>query len=137
MQLVRRPLAPGETDYEFTWLLVCLGSLVFGITWFALKLPLPICVFHSLTGRPCATCGATRSAIALFHGHFLSALGWNPLAFLTYCVVIIFNLYAIAMVVARGPRLRLARITSAEVKFLRAGAIVLLMGNWIYLLISR
>lgn len=137
MQLVRRPLAPGETDYEFLWLLVCAGAFSFAASWLALRLPWPVCIFHAVTGHPCATCGATRSAIALFHGRFLAAWTWNPLVFVSYCAVIFFNLYAIAVVVSRGPRLRLARITTTEVKVLRAGVIVLLMTNWIYLLLAR
>src|ERR1700704_7020244 len=94
MQLSRRPIAPGELDHELIWLAVSLGALAAAALWFALHLPWPICVFHTLTGHPCATCGATRSAIAFFHGQFFSAWKWNPLAFVGYCTLSIFNAYA-------------------------------------------
>jgi hypothetical protein len=137
MQLVRRPLAPQETDYEFIWLLVCAGTFTFAASWLALKLPWPICLFHELTGRPCATCGATRAAIALFHGQFRAGWKWNPLAFASYWAIIIFNIYALLVVLMRGPRLRLARVTPTDKKFLRGSAAVLLLVNWAYLLISH
>src|SRR6478736_3994396 len=68
MQIVRRPLAPSETNHELLWLSVSSGGLALAASWFALKLPWPICLFHALTGHPCLTCGATRSAVAFFRG---------------------------------------------------------------------
>src|SRR2546423_11112246 len=132
MQLVRRPLAPNETDHELVWLLVCAGSFVFAASWLALKLPWPICLFHDLTGHPCATCGATRAAIAFFHGEFRAAWKWNPLASALYCALTIFNFYALAIVITRRPRLRLV-VAPLEKKLVRAIAIALVLGNWIYL----
>jgi Protein of unknown function (DUF2752) len=134
MQLARRPLAPGEIDHEFIWLLVCSGSFTFAAAWHALKLPWPICLFHSLTGYPCATCGATRAAIALFHGQFLTAWKWNPLAFAAYFALIVFCLYALAVVIMHAPRLRIVYVASAEKQLLRLIAISIFLGNWIYLL---
>jgi Protein of unknown function (DUF2752) len=137
MQLVRRPLAAQETDYEFIWLLVSTGSFAFAAGWLALNLPWPICLFHEITGHPCATCGATRAAVAFVHGQFLTGWKWNPLAFVSYCAVVIFNLYALAVVIMRAPRLRLVRVAPTEKKFMRIGAVALLLANWIYLLIAN
>jgi hypothetical protein len=137
MQLVWRPLAPRETDHELVWLGVSSVGLALAASWFALKLPWPICLFHVLTGRPCLTCGATRSAIAFFHGHLLTALKWNPLAFLCYCALSLFNVHAFATVVMRTPRLRIVRLGSSERKSLRGFAIALLALNWVYLLLAN
>ncbi len=52
MQIVRRPLAPSETNHELLWLTVSSGGLALAATWLALKLPWPICLFHALTGHP-------------------------------------------------------------------------------------
>jgi Protein of unknown function (DUF2752) len=137
MQLVRRPLAPHETDHELVWLSVSSGGLALGAAWFALKLPWPICLFHVVTGRPCLTCGATRSAIAFFHAHFLAALEWNPLAFFCYCALSLFNFYAFVTIVMRTPRLRVAQVTPFERKFVRGSVIALLALNWAYLLLTN
>lgn len=137
MQIARRPLAPGETDHEFLWLTVSLGGLVVAATWLALHFPWPICLFHAITGHPCATCGATRSAIAFFHGQFFTALKWNPLAFFFYCGLSIFDAYAFAVLVLRKPRFRLASLSTAEKKLSRYAFFAVFVLNWAYVLIAN
>src|SRR6266545_5682354 len=104
MQVLRQPLGPGETDHELIWLSVSVASLGLAATWFSLGLPWPRCLFHDLTGRPCLTCGMTRSAIQFFHGHFLVAWKWNPLVFAFLCGVTAFDLYAFTVIVTCAPR---------------------------------
>ena len=134
MQLSRRLLAPDETDHELIWLSVSLISLGAAIIWFALGLPWPRCAFHDLTGLPCVTCGMTRCAIQFFHGHFLAAWKWNPLVFAALCSLSIFNTYAVAVVVAHAPRLRISFSTSGKKKSARTIVIAMLALNWFYLL---
>jgi hypothetical protein len=134
MEITRRPLAPGELDHELLWLSVSFTSLGLAIGWFALRLPWPRCLFHDVTGLPCLTCGMTRSTIAFLHGDFLTALRWNPLVFSALCALLIFNIYAFAVLIARRPRLRIARFTAAEKKLVRTAVVALLALNWIYLL---
>ena len=135
MQIVRRPLAPGETNHELLWLTVSSGGLALAASWLALRLPWPLCLFHALTGHPCLTCGATRSAVAFFHAQFFAAFRWNPLAFLFYCLLSIFNLYALAVIILRAPRVRIAQLTASERKFIRSAVVTLLTMNWLYLLL--
>ena len=137
MGIARRPLAPGETDHELIWLSVSLGGLLLAAVWLALRLPWPVCLFHSITGHPCATCGATRSAIAFFHGQFFTAWKWNPLAFLAYCSVSLFDVYAFFVVVRRAPRLRLVHVSSGQKKLFRFGIVTALAINWMYLLVAN
>jgi hypothetical protein len=134
MQIARRPLAPKETDHEFLWLAVSLGGLAAAVLWFALRLPWPVCLFHAVTGHPCATCGATRSAIAFFHGQLFVAWKWNPLAFLVYCSLSIFDAYAFFVLITRTPRLRITKLTAREKNFMRVFVVALLALNWLYLL---
>jgi hypothetical protein len=134
MQLVRRHLRSNELDHELIWLSVSLASLGLAAAWFALGLPWPPCLFHDFTGHPCVTCGATRAAIHFLHGHFLAALRWNPLVFAALCGLSIFNLYALIVLITRGPRLRITRITNAQKRLGRAAVITLLALNWVYLL---
>ena len=137
MQLYRRQITAEEIDHELVWLLVSLGTF-FGLTlWFATRLPMPKCVFHTVTGLPCVTCGATRSALQFLHGHFGASLLFNPLAFLAFCSITIFDLYAVAVIVLRAPRFRLGDLTPSEKLFVRGGVFILLAGNWLYLLTAR
>jgi hypothetical protein len=129
--------AEDKIDHELLWLSVSLGGLVCAAAWFALHLPWPRCVFHMLTGHPCATCGATRSAIQFFHGNFLASWGWNPLAFVCFCAIALFDVYAFAVVVARAPRLRIAKVSLGEKNFARTSIVALLMLNWVYLLYTK
>jgi hypothetical protein len=135
MQVVARRLERREVDYELVWLSASLVSLGMAVAWFTLGLPWPICVFHQLTGLPCLTCGMTRCGIEFFHGHFFAALKWNPFVFAVLCGVIGFDVYALATVVARTPRLRIHLSTQRAKTFLRASVISALALNWIYLLL--
>jgi hypothetical protein len=136
MQLCLRQLDPGETDHELIWLTVSVTSLGLAATWFAFALPWPHCLFHDLTGRPCMTCGMTRSAIQFFHGHFLGAIQWNPLVFAALCGLSIFNAYAFVVLVTRAPRLRIALFSRCEKISIRVSLVALLALNWIYLLLN-
>ena len=134
MQLVRRPLAPVETDHELVWLCVSVVGLILAATWFALRLPWPHCMFLAVTGHPCLTCGATRCAIAFFNLDFWRAWNWNPLVFTALCGLSIFDAYAFAVLVLRAPRLRIVQFSTEEKNLIRVIAIILLLSNWIYLL---
>ena len=134
MQVSFRRRDRNATDHELLWLCVSLASLAVAAAWFAMGLPWPRCVFHELTGLPCATCGATRSAIQFFHGHFLAAWGWNPLIFVFLCGVTVFHLYAFTVVATHVPRLRIAFRTDAEKTYVRIIVITAFALNWIYLL---
>lgn len=137
MQVCRRPLAPREIDHELLWLLVSLGSFSLAALWFAARLPMPQCAFHALTGLPCPTCGATRAALQLLHGHFVASFLYNPLAFLAFCSVVIFDLYAIVVLTARARRCRFQLFSPREKRCWRALALGLIAGNWLYLLTSQ
>ena len=137
MQAHRRALAPQEVDHELLWLLVSLGTVAGLALWFAARLPTPHCAFRELTGLPCLTCGATRAANQFLHGHFAASFFFNPLAFLVYCGVVVFDLYAIAVLITRAPRIRVGHLTSAEKHLTRSLAIVCLVSNWFYLLTVR
>jgi hypothetical protein len=135
MQLSWRSVAPGEIDHELLWLCVSMASLGTAGSWLALGLPWPHCLFHDLTGRPCVTCGMTRSAIQFFHGHLVAALQWNPLVFFALCALSIFNAYSGFVLITGAPRLRFGPFSSAEKMFARATIMIALGLNWIYLLL--
>ncbi|HEY4283302.1 MAG TPA: DUF2752 domain-containing protein [Chthoniobacterales bacterium] len=133
MRIVARPLAPGEIDHELVILIGSVTGFAMAASWFAMHFPWPICFFHALTGEPCLTCGATRSAIACVHAQFLTAVSWNPLAVLVYGAIALFDVYAVVVLTTRARRLR-AYFSVAEKRFLRACAVIILLANWSYLL---
>lgn len=135
MQLHVRRLAPGELDHELIWLSASVLSLACAAIWLTLGLPWPHCAFHDLTNLPCVTCGMTRCAIQFFQGHFLTALQWNPFVFVVLCGVSAFDVYALATLIARAPRLRIHLSTHRAKAFLRVSVISALALNWIYLLL--
>lgn len=137
MRLLSRRRSGNEPDHELIWLAVSVTSIMGGAAWLAMALPWPRCPFLALTGLPCVTCGATRSTIAFLHGDFLSALRWNPLAFVAFCALIAFDLYAATVLVGRTPRLRIVDWTVTEKNAARIAVISLLALNWIYLLAHR
>src|SRR5437016_13411111 len=119
MWLCLRRFAPGELVHELLWLSVSLSSLVAAAAWLALGLPWPHCAFHELTGLPCVTCGATRSAIAFFHGNIVSAWKWNPLVFACFCGLSIINVYGFVVVVTGMLRWWVAFVSQLEQKSTR------------------
>jgi Protein of unknown function (DUF2752) len=133
MQLGWRLLRPHELDHELLWLMISVAAVVCSAVWLYAGLPWPVCWFHELTGRPCATCGATRAAIAFLHGDFSGSWQWNPLAFALYCAIALFDSYAVFVLVTRGPRVRVS-FGAAEKKMFQAFAVAVLALNWVYLL---
>nr|WP_306672501.1 DUF2752 domain-containing protein [Geothrix fuzhouensis] len=86
---------------------------------------LPGCVFKRITGVACATCGLTRSVLALGQGHWREALHWYP---------------ALALLAAAAPIAVLWDLRRAwrgypypalpESRAFRVGAWLLLAGVW-------
>jgi hypothetical protein len=137
MQVYRRSLARDELDHELIWLLVSLGASFGLVAWLTAGLPLPRCLFHSLTGLPCITCGATRAAREFLHGHLAASFAFNPLAFLGYCGLAVYDVYACAVISLRAPRLRVGGFSPVERRLARSLVILLLAANWLYLLTMR
>jgi hypothetical protein len=133
MQIVRRSLNRGDFDPELLVLSISMGGVLFAGLWLKLGLPWPLCWFHQLTGEPCATCGATRSAIAFCRADWLGSLHWNPLAFAAYCAIAAFDVYAVIVLVGHRRRVRVL-FTAAEKNALRILVVTLVLLNWGYLL---
>jgi len=110
---------------------IALGGLALGLgIWLARFLApfagfLPGCAFKQFTGVACATCGLTRSVLALGQGHWREALHWYP---------------ALALLVAAAPLAALWDLRRAwrgapypalpTSRVARFGAWALLVGIW-------
>src|SRR3954452_14810468 len=108
MRLQWRRLRNGEADYELIFLLVTSAAAIGALLWLRLALPWPECNFRALFGIPCLTCGSTRALLALAHRDFALAWHFNPLATITMCVIALYDVYALAVLLTRAMRLRIA-----------------------------
>lgn len=91
--------------------------------------PVQLCLVKRLTGVACPTCGFTRGALSLLHGHIAQAWLYNPLL---YSVLVLFSAcIAVRLISARGLHISL---TSKErsVAWVLAGA--LFFANWAYVI---
>ena len=93
--------------------------------------PLTLCVFKGLTGLPCPTCGSTRALGRLFALDFAGALAMNPFTTLLALVVAAWALADLALLPAR--RALELDVPPRHGAALRAGALVLFLANWVYL----
>jgi hypothetical protein len=129
-----RKLRAGETDHELLWLVVLPTT---GGLYLLLKLffpPMFQCKFKALTGIPCATCGGTRSVLAVLRDFDLAAAFWNnPLVFIGLGFLTIYLGYAATVLLLRRPRLRL-HIPKRRRMQMGAVFLALLLINWAYLI---
>jgi uncharacterized protein DUF2752 len=137
MRLVWRRIPPDNFNHELVWLAVSVATAIGGAIWLDLGFPTLRCPFLAVTGYPCLTCGATRCAIAFAHGNFSGAWLWNPLALVALCFVVVFDVYAAIVLIARSPRLVLVDWTWPEKNAVRIAVVALIVLNWIYLLAHR
>lgn len=126
-----RRLAPGELDHEALWLGVSVASAALGATWFALGMPRPQCPLHAYTGVPCPGCGTTRAVQSLLAGDWNAALLLNPLACAMLTAVVLFDLYALIVLVGRLPRWR---PSGRLPPLIRTGTLAALALNWLWLM---
>lgn len=118
-------------DHEAAGLGASLGAAALVAGWLRLGLPRPVCPLHAATGIPCPGCGTTRAIEALLAGEGSAAFLLNPLACAALAAVVIFDLYAAAVLLGRLPRWR----PSGPMPPLVRGGIFAAVGlNWIWLM---
>lgn len=132
-----RRLRENEIDYELVWLAVSVGFGLCAAAWLKAKLPLPGCFFHDFTGIACPTCGGTRCFRDLIAGHYLTAFLWNPLVFLVLGGVVLYDVYAVVVMLFRLPRVRFSDLPSNTAGALRVIAFATIAANWSYLIVAR
>jgi hypothetical protein len=95
----------------------------------------PSCAFKGLTGLECPTCGSTRAVLFLAQGDILSSFKMNPLASLCFIVAVVFLLYSLLTLVFDAPRIGVV-LSNKEKDALRVGAVLLVLINWTYLVVT-
>jgi hypothetical protein len=56
---------------------------------------LAYCPLRDTTGIPCLTCGGTHSIVSVMQGHWLEALGANPLVFVGTICFVLWSIFSI------------------------------------------
>ncbi len=92
---------------------------------------LPDCVFHSLTGFPCPTCGSTRAFSALIDGEILDAIRLQPLFVATCLICAMCGVRALLAQIV-GKRFTV-ELTNQDRLFIRFALIGVIVVNWAYL----
>lgn len=92
---------------------------------------IPPCGFHTLTGHPCPSCGATRMTQALLHARLLEAFRLNPLF---AGLLAGFTLWFLAGAGARlAGRDLTVEVGAREEKWLWLALLAAFLINWAYL----
>jgi hypothetical protein len=123
-----RGTTPLGAIFALVGLLACLAIGLLGLD----RLPVQLCVFKALTGRPCLTCGATRALGRLYALDLRGALLMNPLATVGALTLLAWGLADLALL-PLGRALSL-RVSPGAGRVLRIGAVSLVLLNWAYLL---
>ena len=92
---------------------------------------MPPCLFRSLTGLPCPTCGATHAVVALSRLDPAGALAANPLAAIGVLAFLLGGLVAGVAALADHP-LREPRWSPR----VRMTAILAVFFNWVWLIVA-
>jgi hypothetical protein len=92
---------------------------------------LPACAFKRITGLPCPSCGATRSALALARFDFADAFVHYPLAALAWSLLIGGGLVAgVAALAGYG----VPELPRRLPLWARVGIVLVVLANWLYLI---
>jgi hypothetical protein len=97
---------------------------------------LPSCVFRSLTGISCPTCGSTRALSNLAAGELAAALSMNPLFVLLVLSGVAWLVLDIVHLLFR-PRVPALVLAPAESTALRVLAFLLFLANWVFLVVRH
>ncbi|HLP59499.1 MAG TPA: DUF2752 domain-containing protein [Candidatus Deferrimicrobium sp.] len=125
----------GELNLPLIYFMVTGTCLLFVYVLYLVKqIPRIPCVFKTITGLPCPTCGATRVLKCLFQFDIVSAFLWNPMLFLAGIAFIAWVVYGFYMSFS-GKKAKII-LTGKEKRFLRWGVVILILIDWIYLAIA-
>ena len=134
MHIALNKRAPGQIEFGIIYGGIVLLALVAGRFLPVLALA-PRCVFKGLTGVPCPTCGSTRSIVYLSHGDVASAFFMNPLVLAGALAALVYLFYSLFTFFFVAPRVVVA-LSGKEKDLIRASAVLLILANWLYLVIT-
>lgn len=124
-------MTTGQRQLAWIWGALTVATVAATPMWLWIAPHLNPCLFRSITGIPCPSCGATRGVQALLEGHPGDALGFNPLMVL---LVIAFGVGgALAPIWARVVG-RLPQVDMPLPGWIRIGVVAIIVANWIWVI---
>ena len=120
-----------ERQLALLWLAAAASAVALKPLWLALAPHLRPCIFHSLTGIPCPTCGTTRAATAFLDGNILAAFAANPLAAIAGLLFVAGAPLAALWAVARWP---VPVLPTPLPMWSRGVAVAVIVANWLYVI---
>jgi hypothetical protein len=134
MQIALNKRAPGQIEFGIIY-----GGIVFLALLAGRFLPVlafaPSCAFKALTGVPCPTCASTRAIVSLSHGNVASAFFMNPLILAVALAALVYLFYSLFTFFFTVPRI-VVGLSGKEKDRLRIFAVLLILSNWLYLVIT-
>ena len=134
MQILLNKRAPRQIEFGIIFGGIVLLALLAGRFLPVLALA-PSCAFKALTGVPCPTCASTRSIVYLSHGDVASAFFMNPLVLAGALAALVYLFYSLFTLFFDVPRIVVA-LSGEEKDRIRALAVLLILANWLYLIIT-
>ena len=132
MRLMIKRRGAGELEFGIIY-----GTIALAAVGAAHVLPLtslaPSCLFRSLTGVPCPTCGTTRALMHFSCGEMAMALSENPLFVLFLTLTLLYFVVNGIAALLRLPRV-IILLSSFERNLLTAAACFVIAANWTYLI---
>jgi hypothetical protein len=126
-----RPATKEERQLAFLWLAAATSALALRPLWLAIAPVLRPCVFRSLFGIPCPTCGTTRAATYFLDGDLIAAFAANPLAAAAGLLFVVGAPLATLWAIARWP---VPVLPTPLPSWIRVGAAALVAINWLYII---
>ena len=127
-----RSATKDERQLALLWLAAAVSAIVLRPLWLAASPHLGSCVFRSLTGIPCPSCGTTRAATAFLQGDLMTAFINNPLAALAGLLFVVGAPIAVIWTTAQWP---VPSLSNPLPLWVRIGAVFLIAANWLYLIV--
>lgn len=122
-----------DRQLALLWLIAAASAIALRPLWLALAPTLRPCIFRSLTGIPCPTCGTTRAAVAFLNGQMTAALAANPLAAVAGLVFVLGAPVAVLLTLCRPHQVD---FEAAPSLWLRVTIVALMTLNWSYLIFA-
>jgi hypothetical protein len=124
----------GELNLPLIYFLIlCICGVGAYALYLLNKIPLYPCVFKTITGYPCPTCGSTRVVLNIFKPDFGAAFMANPLIFLAGAGFLIWGLYGFYVLISKK-KIKI-KLTQKESSLLKWSVLIAVLLNWMYLIV--